>query len=119
RTAIFFDFFAKYLRSQKRDVFYLQNVTNIDDKIIKRAREEKKNPLRVADFFTKAYLTDMKTLGVDGITAYAPATKFIPEIVRQVQTLLRKGFAYKIEGDGYYFDISRFREYGKLSKRSV
>lgn len=119
RTYIFFDFLVKYLRSQGLDVFYLQNITNIDDRIIKRAREEKKNPLRLADFFTKEYLKDMKMLGVDAVDAYAPATKFIPAIVHQVETLIKKGYAYKVENDGYYFDISRFSDYGKLSKRTV
>src|SRR5271154_6688868 len=58
RTYIFFDFFAKYLRSQGYDVSYLQNITDIDDKIIKRADEEKKKPEAVAKFFTEAYLHD-------------------------------------------------------------
>src|ERR1700729_2870429 len=71
RTYIFFDFFAKYLRSQGYEVNYLQNITDIDDKIIKRAAEEHKKPEAVADFFTEAYLEDMKTLGVTAVTEYA------------------------------------------------
>src|SRR5271155_5098895 len=68
RTYIFFDFFANYLRSQGYDVNYLQNITDIDDKIIKRAAEENKTPEEVAKFFTDAYLEDMKSLGVDAVT---------------------------------------------------
>ena len=119
RTYIFFDFLVKYLRRQNLNVFYLQNITNIDDKIIKRAREEKKNPLKLADFFTKEYLKNMKAIGVDAVDKYAPATEFIPQIVRQVETLVKKRYAYKIENDGYYFDISRFSGYGKLSRRTA
>ena len=118
RTYIFFDFFAKYLRSQGYDVNYLQNITDIDDKIIKRAAEEGKTPEEVAKFFTEAYLEDMKALGVDAVTEYAPATKFITQIVAQVERLIDKGFAYKIDGDGWYFDISKDEDYGKLSHRT-
>src|SRR5579872_7202634 len=65
RTYIFFDFFAKYLRSQGYEVEYLQNITDIDDKIIKRAAEENKKPETVAEFFTEAYFEDMKMLGIE------------------------------------------------------
>lgn len=119
RTYIFFDFFAKYLRSQDYEVNYLQNITDIDDKIIKRAAEEQKSPEAVAKFFTEAYFEDMKTLGVDGVTEYAPATKFITQIIAQVERLIDKGFAYKINDDGWYFDISKDEDYGKLSHRTV
>lgn len=119
RTYIFFDFFAKYLRSQGYDVTYLQNITDIDDKIIKRAAEENKKPEDIAAFFTRAYFEDMKMLGVDAVTEYAPATKFILQIVAQVERLIDKGFAYKIDGDGWYFDISKDEDYGKLSHRTT
>jgi cysteinyl-tRNA synthetase len=119
RTYIFFDFFAKYLRSQGYEVNYLQNITDIDDKIIKRAAEENKKPEEVAAFFTEAYFEDMKSLGVDAVTEYALATKFITQIAAQVERLIDKGFAYKIDGDGWYFDISKDEDYGKLSHRTV
>jgi len=119
RTYIFFDFFAKYLRSQGYEVNYLQNITDIDDKIIKRAAEEQKSPEAIAQFFTDAYFEDMKALGVTAVTEYAPATKFITQIVAQVERLIDKGFAYKIDEDGWYFDISKDEDYGKLSHRTV
>lgn len=119
RTYIFFDFVAKYLRSRGYDVNYLQNITDIDDKIIKRAAEEHKKPEAVAEFFTAAYFEDMKALGVTAVTEYAPATKFITQIVAQVERLIDKGFAYKIDDDGWYFDISKDEDYGKLSHRTV
>lgn len=119
RTYIFFDFFAKYLRSQGYDVDYLQNITDIDDKIIKRAAENNEKPEQLAKKFTEAYFEDMKSLGVDAVTRYAPATGFITQIVAQVERLIEKGFAYKIDGDGWYFDISKDKDYGKLSGRTA
>ena len=118
RTYIAFDAIVRFLRSQKWDVFYLQNVTDVDDKIIARAREEKIDPLALAKKFFRAYLSDMKKIGVISTDTYAPATKHIPAIVRQAETLIQKGFAYKIS-DGYYFDISKFPQYGALSHRTV
>jgi len=119
RTYIFFDFFSKYLRARGYDVIYLQNITDVDDKIIARAMTDGKETGAVAQFFTEAYFEDMKALGVDAVTTYAPATKFISQIVAQVERLIDKGFAYKIDGDGWYFDISKDDDYGKLSGRTV
>jgi cysteinyl-tRNA synthetase len=119
RTYIFFDFFVKYLRSQGYEVTYLQNVTDLDDKIITRAAERGIKPEALAKEFSRAYLEDMQALGVDAVSRYAPATDFISQIVAQVERLIDKGFAYKIDGDGWYFDISKDEDYGKLSGRTV
>lgn len=119
RTYIFFDVFSRYLKSVGVPLFYLQNITNIDDKIISRAASEKQDPLALAERFTEVYLKDMETLGVRSVTKYAKATEFIPEIIRQVQTLIKKEYAYEIPDDGYYFDIKKFPEYGKLSRRTA
>jgi cysteinyl-tRNA synthetase len=119
RTYIFFDFFAKYLRSQGYEVNYLQNITDIDDKIIARAAERNIRPDELAKQFTASYFEDMKALHVDAVTTYAPATDFISQIVAQVERLIDKEFAYKIENDGWYFDISKDKDYGKLSGRTV
>ena len=119
RTYIFFDFLARYLKKRGYKLFYLQNITDVDDKIIKRAEEEKKDPLKLALHFTREYLKDMKTIGITAVNTYAPATKHIPEIIKQVQALIKKGYVYKIEGDGYYYDISKFADYGKLSRRTT
>ena len=119
RTYLFFDFLARYLKLRGYKVFYLQNITDVDDKIIERAREEGKDPLEVAAFFTQEYLKDMKALGVTTVERYAAATKYIPEIISQVEKLIKKGFSYKIEGDGWYFNISKFKDYGRLSRRTT
>lgn len=119
RTYIFFDFFAKYLRSLGYEVDYLQNITDVDDKIIARAMTDGKETATVAKLFADAYFDDMKALGVNAVTTYAPATNFISQIVAQVERLIDKGFAYKIDGDGWYFDIAKDADYGKLSGRTA
>ena len=119
RTYIAFDMIAKYLRQKGYDIFYLQNVTDTDDKIIQRANELGEDPKKLARRFEKEYRADMKALGVSAVDAYARATDHIAEIIDQVRRLLKKGYAYEIEGDGIYFDISKFKEYGKLSGRTT
>ena len=118
RTYIAFDMIAKYLRGGGYDVFYLQNITDIDDKIIKRAAERNIAPQKLARDFEKDYRNDMKALKVDGVTKYARATNYVKEILSQTKRLLSKGYAYQIK-DGIYYDISKFKNYGKLSKRTT
>lgn len=119
RTYLAFDIIVRYLRASGFKIFYLQNITNVDDKIIERARQRNKKPLALANFFEKEHYRSMKELGIISINRYARATDFISQIVKQVKTLIAKGYAYKIEGDGYYFDIAKFKNYGRLSKRTV
>jgi len=118
RTYIVFDMIVKYLRKKGFNVFYLQNITDIDDKIINRAKERKTAPQKLAKFFEKEYLKDIKNLKIDSVTKYAKATEHIKEIISQVERLIKKGFAYQID-DGIYYDISKFKNYGKLSRRTV
>ncbi len=118
KTYIGFDVIVKYLRESGFKVFYLQNITDIDDKIIKRAEEKGVTPKKLASDFEKEYFKDMKSLKIDGVTKYARATNHIREIISQVERLLKKKYAYKID-DGIYYDISRFKDYGKLAKRTV
>lgn len=118
RTYIAYDAFVKYLRSQGYDVFYLQNITDIDDKIIKRAAELKIKPDQLAKQYAKEYFKDMKSLKVDSVDKYANATDYIPQIISQVERLQKKGFAYQIK-DGIYYDLSKFPNYGKLAGRTA
>ncbi len=119
RTYIIFDSFVKYLKHKGFDVFYLQNITDLDDKIIARAREKGVSPKDLAMAFEKEHLKDMRALGIDSISKYARATDYIKEIISQVQRLQDKGYAYKIEGDGIYYNIAKFKGYGKLAGRTV
>lgn len=114
RTYIFFDAFIKYLRFKKYSVNYVQNITDIEDKIIRRAKESGRDPMELAAEFEKAYYEDMKAIGVDSVSRYARATDFIQEIISQIERLLEKGFAYKTSR-GVYFEVAKFPRYGELS----
>ena len=119
RTYIIFDSFAKYLKSRGFDVFYLQNITDLDDKIIARAREKGVSPKDLAMAFEKEYVKDMKALGINSVSKYARATDCIKEIISQVQRLMDKEYAYKIDDDGIYYNIAKFKDYGKLAGRTA
>jgi len=119
RTFVVFDVIAKYLRNRGYDLNYIQNITDIDDRIIKRAQETGQNWKELSEEFEKIFLGNMKALKVDSVDKYPRATDHISEIIKQVKTLIEKGNAYLIEGDGYYFDLKTFPEYGKLSGRTV
>ncbi|MBT3582531.1 cysteine--tRNA ligase [Candidatus Woesearchaeota archaeon] len=118
RTYVSFDIIVKYLRYSGYDVFYLQNITDIDDKIIRIAKESKIDPLKLSNKFTKEYYADMKSMKINAVTKYAKATEHIKDIIKQTRALMDKGAAYELE-DGIYFDISKFRNYGKMSGRTV
>ena len=118
RTYIVFDMITKYLKQKGYSVFYLQNITDVDDKIIERAIEEKVFWKTLSRKFEREYLKDMKALNINSVSKYARATTHIKEIISQVERLLKKGYAYQIK-DGIYYDISKFKNYGKLSRRTV
>ncbi|OPX63419.1 cysteine--tRNA ligase [Methanoregula sp. PtaB.Bin085] len=114
RTYVVFDVFAKYLRFTGKEVFYLQNITDVDDKIINRAREENISQSELARKFETEYFKDMQSLGINAVSYYARATTHIPEIIDQVGRLLKKGVAYVTE-NGVYFNIDTFGRNGELS----
>jgi len=118
RTYIVFDMIVKYLKQKGYNVFYLQNITDVDDKIINQAKRQKISWKNLSRKFEREYLKDMKSLNINSVTKYARATGHIKEIISQVKRLLEKGFAYQIK-DGIYYDISKFKNYGKLSRRTV
>ena len=118
RTYAAFDVIVRYLRRAGYEVFYLQNITDIDDKIIVRAKELNADPLKFSRQMTKEYYKDAAALKIKSVTKYAKASEFIPQIIRQIQVLLKKGYAYEAS-DGVYFDISKFPDYGKLSGQKI
>ncbi|MCK9150708.1 cysteine--tRNA ligase [Methanobacterium alcaliphilum] len=118
RTYISFDVIKRYLEYRGFKVFYLQNITDIDDKIINRAVEIGMDPEKLAKKFEKRYQIDMNLLGVNGVNFFARATDHIHEIIKQIETLIEKGFAYETE-NGVYFDEAKFLDYGKLSRRKL
>jgi cysteinyl-tRNA synthetase len=95
-------------------VFHVQNVTNLDDKVIARAAETGVDPLALSEQNFLAYRLALEELGVRSVNAYPFATDYIPEIVDQVRTLLDRGFAY-VAGGSVYFEVAKFDGYGKLS----
>ncbi len=114
RTYVFYDTLARFLRKMDYSLFYLQNITDVDDKIVNRAREEGRHPLELAREFERYYHEDMAALNVTSVNLYARASDYLPEIFEQVRVLIEKGHAYVTE-TGVYFDITTFPDYGKLS----
>jgi len=117
KTYTQFDVLVRALRYFGYEVFYLQNITDIDDKIINRAKEQNISPKELSEKFEKIYLEDMTSLGNTSINKYARATDYVPQIIKQVETLIEKGYAYKTS-DGIYFETIKFKNYGKLSGRT-
>jgi cysteinyl-tRNA synthetase len=117
KTYTQFDFLVRFLRYLGFDVFYLQNITDIDDKILARAKESNVDWKDLTQKFEKLYVEGMQRLNNTSVTKYARATDYIDQIVKQVKILMEKGYAYTID-DGIYFEISKFPDYGKLSGRT-
>jgi len=118
KSYVAYDIIARYLRQKGYSVFFVLNITDIDDKIINRAKETKEDPLKLSERYAQSFYKDMKDLHVNSINLYAKASDFIPEIISQINGLVDKGIGYKIAG-GVYYDISKFPEYGKLSRQNL
>lgn len=116
RTYIAYDIMARYLRYKGYSLFYLMNITDVDDKIINRAKERNLNPVDLAQQYSAEFYRDMASLRINSVNLFANASEYVAEIVAQVNTLLEKGYAYVVDGDVYY-DISKFPEYGRLSRQ--
>ncbi len=122
RSAVVFDVIIRYLRYKGHNVKYVRNFTDIDDKIIRRAKEEGVTWDEVADKYIREFYIDMDALGIARADVEPRATEHISDMIRIIQTLIDKGYAYTIEeGDAksVYFEVSRFKDYGKLSKKSL
>ncbi len=118
RGAVLFDVIRRFLKKEGYEVTYVQNFTDIDDKIIAKANQEGVPPQRLAEYFISAYLEDEEAMGIAPADFYPRATHHIKEIIEVVETLIRKGYAYVVDGD-VYFSVERFPSYGKLSRRSL
>jgi cysteinyl-tRNA synthetase len=116
RSAIVFDVMRRYLAFRGFAVKYIRNFTDIDDKIINRAKQEGISWDAVARKYTEEYYRDMDRLGVGRADREPKATEHIPEIIHIVNGLVEKGYAYAVGGD-VYFEVRKFADYGKLSKR--
>ncbi len=118
RFLVVFDTIRRYLIHKGYQVNYIQNFTDIDDKIINKAKEEGENPLLLAQKYIQEYFLDADALNVLRAEVHPKVSEHIPEIIDMVSTLIEKGHAYVVSGDVYY-DIASFPEYGKLSGRTL
>ena len=115
---IVFDVMRRYMESTGLKVIFVQNFTDIDDKMINRARELGITVPELATRFIEAYYEDADALGIRRATVNPKATEHIPEIIGMVEKLIGNGHAYAVEGD-VYFEVSKFPGYGKLSKQTL
>lgn len=118
RTFISFDVIRRYLEWRGFKVTFVQNITDVDDKIIKKANEEGRTAAEVAEEYTKAFIDDMHKAGVKDPDIRPKATEEIPAMIELVEELIKGGHAYEVEGD-VYFSVRSFPEYGKLSGRNI
>ena len=116
RTYVAFDIIKRYLVLRGYDVFHVQNITDIDDKIINRAKQEGKDWKEIADFFTKDYLNSLKRLNIN-VDLHPRVTYHIKEIIEYVSKLIDKGYAYIAPSGSVYFDVDKYDDYGALSNR--
>ncbi len=118
RPFVVFDTMRRYLEYRGQNVKYVQNFTDVDDKIINRAREEGISALEVADKYIKAYYEDVKALNIKKADVHPRVTETMDDIIAFVQGLIDKGMAYEVDGDVYY-STRKFPGYGKLSGNSI
>ena len=116
RAYVIFDVIRRFLEHSGYEVTYVQNITDIDDKIIKRSHESQVTSHELAEKYTNAYFEVMDKLNVKRADKYPKATEHIPEMVRWIGGLVDRGYAYVLE-DGVYFEVDKFADYGKLSHR--
>jgi len=118
RVFITFDMVRNYLKFRGYDVTFVQNFTDIDDKMIKRANEEDITVKELGERFIAEYFKDADALGIQRADVHPRATEHINDIINLIEILIDKGYAYVVDGDVYY-EARKFKEYGKLSRQNV
>ncbi|MFH1855672.1 MAG: cysteine--tRNA ligase [Candidatus Omnitrophota bacterium] len=133
RAAFIFDFIRKYLVYKGYELTFVRNITDVDDKIINKARQElvkesksgnhseeelNKKVKEIAQKYTEKFYEDMNMLGIAKADVEPKATEHIPDIIEIIKVLIEKGFAYESAGD-VYFEVKKFKDYGKLSNQSI
>lgn len=117
RTYLFFDTLARYLAHLRYDVFYLMNITDIDETITRAAKKTGEEPLAYSRRMTVSMMEDFEALSIKTISRFEPVSLHVDEMVRQISALLDKGFAYEA-GGWIYFDTTKFERWGRLSHQS-
>jgi cysteinyl-tRNA synthetase len=123
RTYIAFDVIVRWLEFKGYSVFYVQNITDVghltpdtaEDKIVKRAKEERIEPMQLVEVYMREYFRDLDSLGVKRPDISPRATGHLIEMIEAIQSLITKGYAYEVNGN-VFFDVSKLDDYGKLSK---
>lgn len=118
RTYVAFDIIRRYLQHKGYDVTYVQNITDVDDKIIKAAGEKGIDPLQYSAIHAERCLSDMDRLGVKRADIYPKASESIDDIIALIEKIVKNGYGYVADGD-VYFSVEKFRYYGKLSGQKV
>jgi cysteinyl-tRNA synthetase len=119
RTAIVFDVIRRYLEWSGSAVTFVSNVTNVDDRIIARAADESSSERDVADRYEAEYWAQLARLDVAPPDEIPRATEFVPQMIELIEELVRRGHAYVIEGEGVYFQVDTYGDYGGLSHRKL
>src|SRR3989339_892084 len=116
RAYIVADILKRYLKFKGFKIKHVMNITDVDDKTIKGSIEQKISLNQYTEKYTKAFFEDLRTLNIEPADIFPRATEHIKEMVSMIQKLIMNGLAYKGEDNSWYYDISKFRDYGKLSK---
>lgn len=117
KSALVFDLLTRVFRANGYEVTYARNITDIDDKIIKKAQEQNKTIQEITDFYTTSFLNEMAQIGVQRPDIEPKATQSLEAMYEMINKLLEKGYAYKTSDGDVYFDTSKDKEYLSLSKR--
>ncbi|MFH1105697.1 MAG: cysteine--tRNA ligase [Candidatus Aenigmatarchaeota archaeon] len=119
KTYLNFDVVVRWLRYLGYKVQYIQNITDVDDKIINRAKERNLTPEEISNYYTKRFFEDMEALEIlKDVSQYPKCSEFIIQIIEQIETLIENGCAYAVGGD-VYFDVAKYQDYTKLSGMSL
>lgn len=118
RPIIVFDTLARYFKYRGYDVTYIQNFTDVDDKIIKRANEEGISVKEVTEKYIKGFFEDIEPLNISDDIIRPKVTENIPEIIEIIKKLIDEGFAYEKDGN-VFFEVKKFEEYGSLSNQKI
>ncbi len=126
RTYIAFDVIVRWLEFRGYKVLYIQNITDVghltidtsEDKIVKRAAEKKVEPMKLVEFYMREYFKDLDALGVKRPDISPRATGHLIEMIEAIEKLIQKGYAYEINGN-VFFDVSKTKDYGKLSRIKI
>ncbi|MEW6507062.1 MAG: cysteine--tRNA ligase [Bacteroidota bacterium] len=118
RSFIMADVLRRYLEYKGFAVKFVMNLTDVDDRIIKKSNEEKKPAIEISEYYSRAFFEDIELLKIKPASIFPKATMHISEMIELIQQLEKKGIAYNVDGNVYY-DVTRFKEYGKLSGKNL